>query len=55
MDITLDEFYELWIKSRDFTLGSFQEMASQDDDKSSEPLIKYVPTLRRWIRFFVFS
>src|SRR5881396_3188965 len=43
MSITLDAFYELVDQIKGLNLGSFQELASQDEDKNSEPLVKYVP------------
>lgn len=43
MQITLNEYYELIDQIKGLNLGSFQEMGSQDDDKNSEPLVKYIP------------
>src|SRR3989441_7107573 len=41
MNMTLDEFYELVDQIKGLNIGSFQDLASQDDDKNSEPLVKY--------------
>jgi RNA polymerase sigma factor for flagellar operon FliA len=54
MGITLDEFYELVDQIKGLNLGSFQELSSQDDDKNSEPLVKYVPDSPQMDPFFVF-
>src|SRR5512142_96670 len=40
MDISLEEFYELVDQIKGLNLGSFQDLGSQDDEKSSEPLVK---------------
>jgi RNA polymerase sigma factor for flagellar operon FliA len=54
MEMTLEEFYELVDQIKGLNLGSFQELASQDDDKNSEPLVKYVPDAPQMDPFFVF-
>jgi RNA polymerase sigma factor FliA len=54
MGITLDEFYELVDQIKGLNLGSFQELAAQNDDKNSEPLVKYVPDAPQLDPFFVF-
>ena len=54
MDITLEEFYELIDQIKGLNLGSFQELASQEDDKNSEPLVKYVPDAPQMDPFFMF-
>ncbi len=54
MEISLDEFYELVDQIKGLNLGSFQDMASQDEDKNSEPLVKYVPDAPQMDPFFVF-
>jgi RNA polymerase sigma factor for flagellar operon FliA len=54
MDITLDEFYELVDQIKGLNLGSFQELAPNDDDKNSEPLVRYVPDAPQMDPFFVF-
>ncbi len=54
MDITLDDFYELVDQIKGLNLGSFQELSSQEDDKNSEPLVKYVPDAPQLDPFFVF-
>jgi len=54
MDLSLDEFYELVDQIKGLNLGSFQELAAQDDDKNSEPLVKYVPDAPQMDPFFVF-
>jgi RNA polymerase sigma factor FliA len=55
MGITLDEFYDLVDQIKGLTLGSFQEMGSQDEDKNSEPLIRYVPDAPQMDPFFLFN
>jgi len=54
MEITLEEFYELVDQIKGLNLGSFQELSGQDDDKSGEPLVKYVPDAPQMDPFFVF-
>jgi RNA polymerase sigma factor for flagellar operon FliA len=54
MEITLDEFYELVDQIKGLNLGSFQEMSGKDEEKSSEPLVKYVPDAPQLDPFFVF-
>ncbi len=54
MDITLEEFYELIDQIKGLTLGSFQELTSQEDDRNSEPLVKYVPDAPQMDPFFMF-
>jgi len=54
MGITLDEFYELVDQIKGLNLGSFHEMASQEDDRNSEPLVKYIPDAPQMDPFFVF-
>lgn len=54
MEITLEEFYELVDQIKGLNLGSFQELSSQDEDKNSEPLVKYVPDAPQMDPFFVF-
>jgi RNA polymerase sigma factor FliA len=54
MEISLQEFYELVDQIKGLNLGSFQELAGQDDDKNSEPLVKYVPDAPQMDPFFVF-
>jgi RNA polymerase sigma factor for flagellar operon FliA len=54
MEITLDEFYELVDQIKGLNLGSFQELSGQDDEKSGEPLVKYVPDAPSLDPFFVF-
>ncbi len=54
MDITLDEFYELVDQIKGLNLGSFQELSNQDDDKSGEPLVKYVPDAPQMDPFFLY-
>jgi len=54
LGITLEEFYELVDQIKGLNLGSFHEMASQDDDKNSEPLVRYVPDAPQMDPFFVF-
>lgn len=43
MGLSLDEFYELVDQIKGLNLGSFQELSPQDDEKSAEPLVKYIP------------
>ena len=54
MDISLEEYYELIDQIKGLNLGSFQELASQDDDKNAEPLVKYVPDSPQLDPFFIF-
>ncbi len=54
MGITLDEFYELVDQIKGLTLGSFQELAPQDDDRNSEPLVKYIPDAPQMDPFFLY-
>jgi RNA polymerase sigma factor for flagellar operon FliA len=54
MEITLEEFYELVDQIKGLNLGSFQELAGQDEDKNSEPLVRYVPDAPQMDPFFVF-
>ncbi len=54
MEISLEEFYELVDQIKGLNLGSFQELASQDEDKNSEPLVKYIPDAPQLDPFFVF-
>ena len=54
MEITLDEFYELVDQVKGLTLSSFQDLGPQDDDRNSEPLVKYVPDAPQMDPFFVF-
>jgi len=54
LGISLDEFYELVDQIKGLNLGSFHEMASQEDDRNSEPLIKYIPDAPQMDPFFIF-
>jgi RNA polymerase sigma factor for flagellar operon FliA len=54
MQISLNEFYELIDQIKGLNLGSFQEMSSQDDDKNSEPLVKYIPDGAHVDPFFMY-
>ncbi len=54
MEITLEEFYELMDQIKGLNIGSFQDMPGQDDDKNSEPLVKYVPDAPQMDPFFIF-
>jgi RNA polymerase sigma factor for flagellar operon FliA len=54
MEITLDEFYELVDQIKGLTLGSFQELTPQEDDRNSEPLVKYVPDAPQMDPFILF-
>jgi RNA polymerase sigma factor for flagellar operon FliA len=54
LGITLEEFFELVDQIKGLNLGSFHEMASQEDDRNSEPLIKYIPDAPQLDPFFVF-
>ena len=53
MEITLEEFYELDDQIKGLNIGSFHELAGQDDDKNSDPLVKYVPDAPQMDPFFV--
>ncbi len=54
MGITLEEFYELVDQIKGLTLGSFQELSAPDEDRNSEPLVKYVPDAPQMDPFFLF-
>jgi RNA polymerase sigma factor FliA len=54
LGITLEEFFELVDQIKGLNLGSFHEMASQEEDRNSEPLIKYIPDAPQLDPFFVF-
>jgi RNA polymerase sigma factor for flagellar operon FliA len=54
LGITLEEFFELVDQIKGLNLGSFHEMASQEDDRNGEPLIKYIPDAPQMDPFFVF-
>lgn len=54
LGITLEEFFGLVDQIKGLNLGSFHEMASQEDDRNSEPLIKYIPDAPQMDPFFVF-
>ncbi len=54
MEISYEEFYELVDQIKGLNLGSFQELAPQDDDRNSEPLVKYVPDAPQMDPFFLF-
>ncbi len=54
LGISLEEFFDLVDQIKGLNLGSFHEMASQEDDRNSEPLIKYVPDAPQMDPFFVF-
>jgi len=55
MQISLEEFYELVDQIKGLNLGSFQEIAGQDDEKSGEPLVKYAPDAPQMDPFFMFQ
>jgi RNA polymerase sigma factor for flagellar operon FliA len=54
MEISYEEFYELVDQIKGLNLGSFQELAPQDDDRNSEPLVRYVPDAPQMDPFFLF-
>lgn len=54
LGITLEEFFELVDQIKGLNLGSFHEMASQEDDRNGEPLVKYIPDAPQMDPFFVF-
>jgi RNA polymerase sigma factor for flagellar operon FliA len=54
LGITLEEFFQLVDQIKGLNLGSFHEMASQEDDRNSEPLIRYIPDAPQMDPFFVF-
>lgn len=54
MEITLDEFYELVDQIKGLNLGSFQELSGQDEDRNSEPLVKYIADAPHLDPFFIF-
>jgi RNA polymerase sigma factor for flagellar operon FliA len=53
--ITLDEFYELIDQIKGLNLGSFHDLAPQEDDRNGEPLVKYIPDAPQMDPFFVFQ
>ena len=55
MEISLEEYYELIDQIKGLNLGSFQELAPHDDEKNSEPLVKYIPDAPQMDPFFVFQ
>jgi RNA polymerase sigma factor for flagellar operon FliA len=54
LGVKLEEFYELVDQIKGLNLGSFHEMGSHDDDRSNEPLIRYVPDAPQMDPFFMF-
>ncbi len=54
MEISLEEYYELIDQIKGLNLGSFQELAPHDEEKNSEPLVRYVPDAPQMDPFFVF-
>ncbi len=54
MQITLDEFYELIDQIKGLNIGSFQEVATSDEDNSGKPLVRYVPDAPQKDPFFLF-
>ena len=55
LGITLDEFYELIDQIKGLNLGSFHDLAPQEDDRNGEPLVKYIPDAPQTDPFFVFQ
>lgn len=55
LGITLEEFYELIDQIKGLNLGSFHDLAPQEDDRNGEPLVKYVPDAPQMDPFFVFQ
>jgi RNA polymerase sigma factor FliA len=54
MGISLEEYYVLVDQIKGLNLGSFQELSGQDEEKNSEPLVKYIPDAPQMDPFFVF-
>ena len=54
MEISLEVFYELLDQIKGLNLGSFHELAAQDDERNSEPLVRYVPDAPQLDPYFVF-
>ncbi len=54
MEISLEDFYELVDQIKGLNLGSFQELSTQDEEKTGEPLVKYIPDAPQMDPFFVF-
>ncbi len=54
MGIPLEEFFELIDQIKGLHLGSFHEMASQENDRNAEPLIKYIPDSPQMDPFYLF-
>jgi RNA polymerase sigma factor for flagellar operon FliA len=54
MEISLEVFYELLDQIKGLNLGSFHELATQDEERNSEPLVRYVPDAPQLDPYFVF-
>jgi RNA polymerase sigma factor FliA len=52
--MSLDEFYQLVDDIKGLNLGSFYDQPGQEDDKNSEPLVKYVPDAPHMDPFCIF-
>jgi RNA polymerase sigma factor FliA len=55
MKISLDEYNELVDQIKGLTIGTFENVPNQEDDKNSEPLIKYVPDAPHMDPSFIFE
>jgi RNA polymerase sigma factor for flagellar operon FliA len=55
LGITLEEFYELIDQIKGLNLGSFHDLAPQEDERNGEPLVKYIPDAPQMDPFFVFQ
>ena len=55
MRLSLEGFYELVDQIKGLNLGSFQELAGYEDDRSGDPLITYVPDAPQMDPFFLFQ
>jgi RNA polymerase sigma factor FliA len=54
MEISLEEFYDLLDQIKGLNLGSFQELSGSEEDRNSEPLVKYVPDAPQKDPFYLF-
>lgn len=54
MGLTLDEFFELVDEIKGLNLGSFHELASQDEEGGGDLLVKYAPDAPQLDPFYLF-
>ncbi|MDR0310605.1 MAG: FliA/WhiG family RNA polymerase sigma factor [Acidobacteriota bacterium] len=53
--LSLEEFYELVDQLKGLNLGSFQELVGHDVEKTSDPLMTYIPDTPQMDPFFLFQ